>query len=776
MTTMDFTLSPALSEELAPKSLPPGGNGIYAYAVDYVGGNFSSYITLVSNGTPTGVTKLPIAAGASGRQYVVIQHEGDKDLPTHLKWALGAGGITGDIGRDSALKYNYQYQLFEGTLTPSSNDVGDISALDTFGLPSKYEVSYSDGTSATRGFAPNITGNQIYDAAKAANPLSVQKFKDGTNSLAIGPGASGLDNPWKGADWTQYVTQLKNAPATLADIRIVVPFGGSPVQAAASLSIYGVTYESSTDTFVLTPDSTYKSMPGVNTDYIRVTSSVLQDAIYKQVGAIQTSLTGLPGSYTTAGAFTPNTADGGVAKFFIGGFDAGYWGGSASSPNRLDPTVSHNGQKYADDLNKSWNWNFNNAYNATLNDKIAVNYDNVLGSGPGTATGARYYDPWAKEIVQLSNSYGWPYSDQISQGGVNPQISLWDSGLRANVNKIAVTLYSNSEVLPSTSGFEASSTGYVPPPIGPGTYSPVNKAHSAAPLAGEAASQIGFSFNFTAGSYSFAPSDKTHAWFRFYAPGDPQAGSDKFVSIPIPKMLDPATGKVSIWNQLYVHHDNNKWTLEDYPAWAAPVPNTNPSSGTKGAFNIFSLPTVSDNTTSWYQLQFGDGAHQTVYNIYSAGPASAPTQFAVDHAVSVTRGTFSNEFLLDFANAGAMVYDPFTFLVPGHIKGTEGDDVLVGTGADDTFYNGGGNDTVDGGSGSDTVAYWPSPKNYTMKVVAGSPTVTLQDKVGIDGTVRLVNVEAIEFGGMSRFLLKIAQQALSVAEPMRPVRAVQGWS
>jgi|GEM_PF-85514 len=30
--------------------------------------------------------------------------------------------------------------------------------------------------------------------------------------------------------------------------------------------------------------------------------------------------------------------------------------------------------------------------------------------------------------------------------------------------------------------------------------------------------------------------------------------------------------------------------------------------------------------------------------------------------------------------------------------------------------------------------------------------------------------------GMSRFLLKIAQQALSVAEPMRPVRAVQGWS
>ena len=29
--------------------------------------------------------------------------------------------------------------------------------------------------------------------------------------------------------------------------------------------------------------------------------------------------------------------------------------------------------------------------------------------------------------------------------------------------------------------------------------------------------------------------------------------------------------------------------------------------------------------------------------------------------------------------------------------------------------------------------------------------------------------------GMSRFLLKIAQQAFSVAEPMRPWRAVQGW-
>jgi hypothetical protein len=37
-------------------------------------------------------------------------------------------------------------------------------------------------------------------------------------------------------------------------------------------------------------------------------------------------------------------------------------------------------------------------------------------------------------------------------------------------------------------------------------------------------------------------------------------------------------------------------------------------------------------------------------------------------------------------------------------------------------------------------------------------------------------VDRIEGGNVPRVLLKIAQQAFAVVEPMRPWRAVQGWA
>ncbi len=121
-------------------------------------------------------------------------------------------------------------------------------------------------------------------------------------------------------------------------------------------------------------------------------------------------------------SFTPNDADGQVSEYFVAGFDAGFWGGSGTSPNPLVTTNI--------DFSKTWNWTVNYAYNAAL-DPSAVTYTNVLGTGPGTPGGNnRFYDPWAQQFLTQSNAYGYSYSDLVSAGGVNPQMTMWDAGRR----------------------------------------------------------------------------------------------------------------------------------------------------------------------------------------------------------------------------------------------------------------------------------------------------------------------------------------------------------
>ena len=384
-----------------------------------------------------------------------MQQNGDGTLGTTIS-QLNGGNVNA-ITPATAQQYGFKYQLVEATLSGASGDLGDISALNTFGIP----VSLSD-SNGTRSFAPGISGSQIKSFLNTQGPGSLLS----PSGLAVGPaqGSTLSPNPWPSADWTNYVTALKNNPTVLKDITLVSPFTGSPQQATASLSQYGVSYDSTNDYFVLTPNTTNGA---TNTDYIRIKTSELLKSIYAQTGVIEISTQGgAQGTYAPTTSFTPNTADGAVAKYFVAGFDAGYWGGSGSSPNPQDPTKT--------DLSKTWGWNVNYAYDATLTN-AGIAYTNSLGTGSGTAGGNnRFYDPWAQEIQKLSNTYGWSYGDLISQGGTNPQISLWNATSNAQVQNIDVKLFSNSETLKTTDGFVTPPLSYVPP--SGSSYSQVNTA------------------------------------------------------------------------------------------------------------------------------------------------------------------------------------------------------------------------------------------------------------------------------------------------------------
>ncbi len=729
MTNMNFTYSSALTSQLQQA-------GTYAYAVAFSGSTWISTSTLVSDGvisTTNSSMALP-ASFPSGVVYVVIQQNGNGSLSSQLN------NLT-NITPQNAATNNYSYQLFEATLTPSVYDQGDISSVNTFGFPSTYSV-VSNGQTLSLGFQTGLTGNGIYTALGNA-----QVFTGGGNALAVGPAGSANAAPFPASDWYGYINALKGNAAALADVTLVVPFAGSPLQSGGMLSQYGVKYVASdsygSDYFWLVPNT----MNGAtNTDWIYIpaltgtaTAGSLANNIYVQPGPLLVypdNGSGQPGTTPlpppSGGSFTPNNADGAVAKYFVAGFDAGYWGGSGTSANPKDPTVS--------DLSKTWNWNVNYAYDASLT-KTAITYSNPLGSGPGTSGGQnRFYDPWAQEIQSVSNAYGYSYTDLVSAGGVNPQLTLWDpsanSGAGGSVANINISLYSNAETLPSTAGFQAAPVVYIPPTGA--DYSPVNKV-----VTGNA-NQIGFAFQFGLSTLNFAPDATTPATFKFYAPGDAQAGTDGFVSLALPVLNN------TIWNILTVQGGPGNWSL-------ASNAGANAFTGQNGQFNIYNVPTTSDGTTGWYQLVFGGSGDQTVYNLYAnnvngvfqpiTGAGSNPNNFVIDHGVGVTQAPSpAGYFTLNFAPGANMLYDIDTLSPPGTTYGTTAADSLRGTAANNVFNGGPGNDRIDGEAGIDTAMTWSPSTDFTLRTTAGVGELTLQDKVGNQGTDSLSGIEKIRFG------------------------------
>ena len=726
MTTMNFTLSAALDGTVTAGG---AGNGVYAYAFAFSGADYVGQTTLVSNGVVQSASNLSLALPdnfPSGTVYVVVQEGGDGTLPGTL---ISGGNPLGNINPINAQEHNYSYQLFEATLSNSKFDQGDISALNTFGLPSTYAVSVN-GAPVTLGFAPSQTGAGIYSVLGSTQTFSPNGFPS-ADRLAIGPATADNHAPFPSQDWAGYVDSLKVNTAVLNDITMVVPFsGGTPLQAAPMLSEYGVKYVAAdsfgTDYFWLVPDTSHGA---TNTDWIRIPAAQLMQNIYVQPGPLEVhastaSSTPSPtATYYTS--ITPNNADGAVAKYFVSGFDAGYWGGSGTSANPLDPTVI--------DLNKTWNWNVNYAYDATLT-STAIKYTNVLGSGPGTSGGNdRFYDPWAQEIQKVSNAYGYSYTDLVSSGGVNPQIALWDpsanGGAGGNVSSIDITLYANNETLPSNAGFQAAPPVYVPPAHA--TYTAANT-----PTHGNV-NEIGFAFQYGLGApaETFAPNGETPATFKFYAPGDPSAGSDGFVSLTVPVLpgtTAAGTSEASIWNILTVEGGPGHWSL-------ASNAGANPYSQQDGQFSVYNVPVTADGTTGWYQLVFGGGGAQTVYNIYATnvggvfqpitGAGSDARNFVVDHGVAITEAPSpAGYYTLNFAPGGAMTYSIDTFSAPASSPGTN-PGANPGTG--------GGSTPPDTGGGA------PSDSH-------GSGLAIVDGRVGFDshlGTVTLAAAGGVNHDG-----------------------------
>lgn len=634
-TAMNFTLSPTLLAKLSGSN-----NGVYVYAFAFNGGGaLIGSTTLVSGGAvqPASSFSLQLTNGSTtvvGGNVVIVTQQvgpgGTSTLPSSVH-------VIGDVlDTVKATAGNYRYDTIEVTLLGSGSDVANLTNIVQFGAPIELSVSYSAASGLptdTRGYA--VSGQTFVNDLKALSPPDTQNYpftspgnsplneQRETLALANNVAPNPLNVP---GDWNSYVNGFQ---AVASNVRLASYFNGVGSDAPASLSYFEVKYDSGAGVYWLVP----VSLAGISTTNYTLRIPALQTApsqinaltqnIYTQAGTLDvyTAMNGtLVKSYDT---FTPNNAYGDLAKHFVAGFDAGFWGGSANS---LNPLVTAKV-----DLNKTWNWGADYAYEA-INAAPGSNsygYTNTIGTGAGTVgdpSRKMFYDPFAAQFFQKSNSYGYSYSDLISNGGgVNPGISVYDPGTRTNVTSIGVTLFDLGET----------PTGYRPPTHN--YVAPTGSTYSAA--ATSSTDQFLFDFSL-AGKY--APVDGTPIAFRFYAPGQSQAGADGFVTLNLP----------SHYAEIYsLANSGGQWTL-----------TANANSGALGFFIINGIPVTSDASTAWYQIVLGTGSSAKTYNIYAKATTNSIDSIIMDGGADaqLIPGQAS-QAKFSFAPAGTITFDPAVF-------------------------------------------------------------------------------------------------------------------
>ena len=626
-TVMNVALSDAYKATLTQGG---SGNGIYAWAFAFDGTPATklTQVELVTNGVAAVNPQLNLTQGdgtfLSGTVYFVVQQ-------TH---GAGPGGANltpldpstivqpGSLYFEDAIARNYRYDVVEATISNAPADVADITSIVQFG--STLSIS---ANGVTRGY--NTSAADIYAALQANLPPGTENYTFAGTPLnqlreALLAGSNLPNNPANvSADWAAYVTKFQG----IADqVYLASYFNGVAAQngnpaVPPSLSYYGVSYDSTRDMFWLTPET----MTGVTTTQgvIGITSTELQQNIYAQTGTLNIYANkGDANPTQTFNTFTPNNAWGDITKYFVAGFDAGYWGGKANSPN---PTI-----KETISFNQTWNWDAPYSY-AAINAPAGTNnygYTNTLGTGTGTPGPGRqmFYDPLAATFVKAGNAYGYSYSDLLSTGGTNPQLSLWSGN--ANVSSINVTLFD----------FNETPTGYAP-------QAGVPYISGALPIPTTTHSTNTFIFDMSVAG-TFAPKAGTPITFGMYAPGDAHADSKGFIRMDVSSSSSPNYG-----NYYQIVSDATLgWKLDA----------TNPYTAT-GGFAISNVFMPSAAATGWYQLTIGSGTLGKTYNMYVQGTESTITTAQIDGGAAALISPNNTAKFSTNGGGTAITYNPIYF-------------------------------------------------------------------------------------------------------------------
>jgi hypothetical protein len=625
------------------------GNGVYVYATVFAGGTWVQSFELVGNGTVSGsLTNLALPASlVSGNIVITMQETAGTTVAPFNPANMAFNQVA---SASSAATNNYRYDTIELTLSNSSGDAADLTNIVQFGMPIELSAN-----GQTRGFLPNVGGTPTGQALVAAmNGISPAGFQNGTWASGSTPLSSPTDQREtymggnngnstsntnllnQSTDWNAYVQALGQVDQ---HIRIANFFPGvaasGPTPAVAPYFVYyDVSYDGHVVTMSPVNDANYDALfqqlgsnvqamgsaikmaatsgdTGGSTGY--AAGNALTENIYMQAG----NITILPDPGNPANSYTQlyaaNNQYAAPIKFLLSGFEAGFWGGQALSVP--DAVAGNTGAAHLD-LNQSWNWSGLYAYEAvgTANGAIAnFDYKNTIST-------ARV-DPYAAQVFQTSNAYGWSFSDFIaSLGGVtNPTLNLWNGTADAD---ISIKLF----------GLTDTPTGYTPTALGSMYLAP--STATMVPSTGANQFIINTQVGIPGSTMSVAPVDGTPMMFRFYSGGS-------WVEMSLPSDYD---------QNLTVTNTGGTWAFTQ-----------GGSSGLTGKILLANVPVTSDGSTGWYQLVVGSGSLAKTYNFYTqqAAPSGNFTNIVSDGGASssvVTGTPFIAQ--VNLSSGGSITYAP----------------------------------------------------------------------------------------------------------------------
>ena len=443
MTTLNLSLSTTLQTTL-------GNAGVWSYAV-YFDDNGANWTDLVLNGVVQNADTSSITLPepySGGKVYFLVQSQVAGDTPTYLlndSADPSKSLITqeSDINWANADTWDVRYDSIEVTLDNKPTDAGNLTSVNGFGLPMELSVTYTDGTTSTRGY--NESANDLFDA------FSTIGDSDGVDTYSVGPlagsdrmafspaeaVAQSLANPpFQASDWDDYIGTLKVADPGVA---LSGFFNGAPdhnnVWHNGGYYSYSLEWDSTNNVFWLSPAANSQIQ-----GYIKIKPDELANSIYSTLGDVTVYTNKddhepyriFKNTAFESGDFSMNSGEnnqwGKVLSEFLTGFTAGYYGTTGMSFNPLADETPN--------LNENWNWDPDYAFGQNLD---------------GTLPADHFQDPYSQVFYPVSNSYGSGYTDnlmsQYDEGG--PLLSLSNPTVSStgewNVDTIDLTIFDDSE-------------------------------------------------------------------------------------------------------------------------------------------------------------------------------------------------------------------------------------------------------------------------------------------------------------------------------------------
>ena len=668
MTDLNVTLSTDLQNEL-------GTAGVYAYAVyfDTVGTNtVANWTTLVNNGSlvTDGTADIPLPGTyVGGKVYFLIQSAGTS-VPTDIPTLITSQSM---INWATATALDFGYDSFEVTLQNSSSDVGNLTSVNSFGLPMEVSIDYTNfvnggSVDSTSTVGYNVSGTTIVSDISSINPSNTfaYDFTSGplqgdfriaaspAGSVGTGGTTSPVPNPpFQASDWDGYVMSLEGTVANAITLSGV--FNGATDAATASFPngvyhnggyfAYQLQWDQTDGDFWLVPLAS-SQIQGA----IRISPSDLENSIYATNGtadifpAMTNDPSATPYLSMNVGA---NNQWGKVLLELFTGFTGGLFG-EYGNPANINPQLSG-----SIDLDKSINWDPSYAFE-----------QNVIN----TQTAYQSYDKYSQIFFTESNSYGSGYSDALMQqyavGG--PQISVTQNPTGTafvNVPSIDLTIFAPGET----------PTGYQTPEIY--NYISVNPTIGyAVPTDFMSGANAVLDFAVTPPNTQGVLPASTDTITLNIGTLD-NAGTQEFTTVTFDGATAGTAGLWQIWNIT----DTSGTIIASPDGVAQPAGSM-----------LLELPIALPGTgtaTSWYQIGVGG----KTFNLYTTTNSSGefvdtPGSLAIDGLAQITtpkNEATSSTFSVSFAVGAGVSVDPSLFVLNSGTVGAQPYAPVAGTLASD---------------------------------------------------------------------------------------------